>query len=88
VEPHVLLQHRPSTQLLLRHVVPELHVCPLSESQLPEPSQAPFVHSLLGSVLFGILVQVPSDPLTLQAWQVPPQALLQQRPSMQLVLRH
>jgi hypothetical protein len=33
-----------------------------------------------------MLVQVPSVPARLQAWQVLPQALLQQRPSTQLPL--
>ena len=41
-----------------------------------------------GSVPFAMLVQVPRLPATSQAWQVPEQVELQQRPSTQLPELH
>lgn len=59
-----------------------------------EVEQAPDVHAPVrpqgdvatqsgSTVVLGTLVHVPTLPFTLQAWQAPPQALLQQTPSVQ-----
>jgi len=75
---------------------------PELERQLPEPLQTKALtrvdpeqlaaeHSLWGSVPLVIGLQVPeATPVSamVQAWQVPPQALPQQTPSVQKVLLH
>ena len=61
--------------------------------QAPTPLQveAP-AHSLSGSVKLAMLPQVPFEPepffASEQAWQIPEQAVLQQKPSTQLPLEH
>jgi len=57
--------------------------------QAPAPLQAwQLGHSFPGSSPLGCGEQVPSLPETLQAWQVPVQVLLQQKPSTQSPLAH
>ena len=65
----------------------------LEKPHAPEPlhapvKQVPAGHSLAGSFPAMIELQVPTKPFTLHAWHRPPQLLLQQKPSMQLVLEH
>jgi hypothetical protein len=62
-------------------VVAAQAAAPLQLRQVP-------AHSESGSVLAGTLVQVPTDPVSPQDWQVPPQAVLQQTPSTQFPVRH
>jgi hypothetical protein len=86
------LQQKPSTQLPLAHWVLIVQEMPVLSTQCPAPShELDPVQALAGYVsccAAGTLVQVPTLPLMLQAWQVPPHAELQQTPSTQLPLRH
>ncbi len=69
---------------------PQAAEVPAQKPVLPQVAEAS-AHSLSGSVSTGIVVQVPLTPPDLaaaQAWQVPLQAVLQQKPSMQLPSVH
>jgi hypothetical protein len=92
---HVLLQQTPSTQLPLRHWPSLEQVCPLVSTHalapLPPLQALGATHALVGKLSVcpeGRLVQVPTLPVTLHAWQMPLQALSQQTPSTQLPLAH
>jgi hypothetical protein len=96
VEQLALPQQTASTQLVLRHVVPVPHICPLFDLHAPLPSQALVpVHvtvAMVSVMLKAMLPQTPSAPppffATVQAWHVPVQAVLQQTPSAQLPFAH
>ena len=80
--------------------VPGAHCVPDGQSrQLPVPSQVPSRPQLviacalqlrapLGAIPAPTLVQIPRLPGTLHAWQVLPQVVSQQYPSMQLPVSH
>jgi hypothetical protein len=89
VPVHALLQHTPSAQKPLAHWVLAVHVVPLLARQVPAPLQVFGAVHVPGSCWkAGTLAQVPTLPVTLQAWQVPAHVELQQTPSMQLPLKH
>ena len=83
-------QHTPSTQLPDPHCVPVMQVIPLALSpdwQVPAASQycgkAQVTVARLSADPAGRFTHKPSLPVTLHAWQVPRQALLQHVPSTQ-----
>ena len=90
--PHAVSQQTTSTQLPSRHALATVHPCPWLSLQLALPLPLPShtlvpeqgAVALLSVVPFGVLEQVPTEPVTLQDWQVPRQPVLQQTPSMQL----
>jgi hypothetical protein len=83
------LQQTPSTQKPLKQSPSTPHAEPLSFLQLPMPSQE-FVVVQLGasSTFMGVLVHVPSAPVTLQAVHVAVHVELQHTPSTQKPLTH
>jgi hypothetical protein len=94
VSVHALAQQTPSTQNPLPHSVPVVqgtplglrpvwHV-PLASQYALAPEQR--VEALVSEAPAGRFTQLPSWPATLQPWQVPMHALLQQYPSTQLPL--
>jgi hypothetical protein len=82
---HALSQHTPSTQKPEAQALPLKQVRPFLVLQLPLPSHAWLPEQLLGtSVPAAACTQVPSWPATLQDWQTPEQAAIeQQTPSTQ-----
>jgi hypothetical protein len=89
----VVLQQKLSIQLPLMQSVPMAHTWPSAALQFPLPSHDWFAPehimvALVSSCPAGVLEQVPSKPVTLQALHVPMQAVLQQTPSTQLPLEH
>jgi hypothetical protein len=83
------LQQTPSTQLPLEQFAPTAHAVPLVATHAPALQKASPGHSLSGSTPAMMLVQNPfAEPVlpTLQPWQVPVHAVLQQTPSTQLPL--
>jgi hypothetical protein len=82
------LQQTPSTQLPPRHCDAVAHAWPSSSAQASAPLHAPLTHSFAGSAPCAIGEHVPTEPATLHASHVPPQATLQQTPSTQLPLAH
>lgn len=88
-----VLQQTSSAQSPLAQVpAPPTQLCPFLSLHTPAPSQALFpVHvmvALPSMPLTGMFEQVPTEPPTLQAMQVPRQATLQHTPSMQFGLKH
>jgi hypothetical protein len=86
-------QQKVSTQLPEPHCAPVVQLIPLALSpdwQVPAASQycgnAQVTVAALSGLPAGRFTQLPALPVTLQAWQVPRQALLQQVPSTQKVL--
>jgi hypothetical protein len=83
----------PPLQVASRQGVPAGHTrqapAPLQVPSLPQVFMAVMGHIPLGSgVPAATLVQVPTDPVTVQLLQLPVQASLQQTPSTQLFDRH
>jgi hypothetical protein len=90
VSPQVASQHTPSTHLPDPHSAIDAHVEPFDFSpdwQMPAASQycvpAQVTVAIMSCEPAATLLQLPSLPGTLHAWQVPRQVLLQQYPSTQ-----
>jgi hypothetical protein len=87
--PHATLQQTPSAQKLLEQVLlPPGQFSPRASLQLPPLSQALGVMQVTVALVSGwltrMLLHVPSTPpvfAAAQAWHVPVQAVLQQKPS-------
>jgi hypothetical protein len=78
------LQHTPSTQLPFAHSVGAVQATPFCFLHAPAPSQAAGATQVPRSVWpTGTSVQVPTDPATLHAMQVPVHARSQQPLSKQ-----
>jgi hypothetical protein len=85
---HAVWQQTPSAQVPLAQVAaPPVQSSPLLSLQAPAASQVR-VPVQVSSSAFFTAVQVPGLPVTLQAWQVPHAAALQQTWSTQLPDRH
>jgi hypothetical protein len=89
---HAWSQQKPSTQNPRPHSLFAVHLEPLAlrpDWQVPAASQYWGRGQAGASGVPGTtFTQLPSLPGTLQLWQVPVQALLQQRPSTQRLLPH
>lgn len=83
---HALLQQTPSTQLPLKHCVPDVQVWPVFVLHVPVASQVVVPVQLLGSSAFVTAAQVPLA--VAQVWQVAQDAEPQQTPSTQEPLVH
>lgn len=83
---HAVLQHTPSTQLLLTHCDPAEQVWPVFFLQVPVTSQLLVPVQLSGSSALVIATQVPPAPV--QAWHAAQDVDPQQNPSMQAALVH
>jgi hypothetical protein len=85
----LLLQQTPSTQLPLVHWLPCAQRIPLLRRHAPEPLHTELPPHVPGSCWKeSVLVQVPTLPAMLHAWQVPLHALEQQTPSTQTPAAH
>src|SRR5580700_11970083 len=77
-----LLQQTSSAQKPVAHSALDPHPWPLAVRQFPMPSHTlttpPSPLHVASGVPSGVLVHVPTWPWTLQAWQVPLQAVPQQ----------
>jgi hypothetical protein len=87
---HAPPQQTPSTQKPLAHCALALHGWPLIERQLPPPLHTwlPLHEGFVSVPPCGMLVQVPTAPARLHAWQVPLHAVLQQTLSTQKPVVH
>jgi hypothetical protein len=85
---HEALQQYPSEQMLERHELPPVHVCPFLRRHVADPLHVFVPAQVSASSVFFTPLQVPVVPGRLQDWQVPPQPELQQTPSTQLLLVH
>lgn len=81
-----LPQQVPSTQLPVRHSEPAMQATPLFFLHWLAALQAMVAAQVSASVPTVMLVQAPSDPPMLHAWQVRSQAPLQQSASLQIPL--
>ena len=94
VPAHAVLQHTPSTQLLLVHSPLIEHAVPFENSahEVDPLHEAAPAHSLSGSVPTAMLPHVPFAPepffAVVHAWQVAVQAVLQHTPSTHWLLVH
>jgi hypothetical protein len=74
------------------HVVPDAYFwhapAPLHVPLVPHDAAPWSEHSLSGSALTAMFVQVPSEPASLHDWHDPPHDELQQYPSMQFPVEH
>jgi hypothetical protein len=82
----VLLQQKPSRQVLLAHWLFRVQLWPVFRRQVPEPLQVLLPVQVSGSSALVTVVQVPG--VEAQVWQVPVQAVPQQTPSLQMLLAH
>jgi hypothetical protein len=90
VPVHAVLQQTPSTQKLLKQLAAPGQETPSADLQFPFPSQDWFVPEQVPTSSWSnaTLVQVPTVPDRLHAWQVASHAELQQTLSAQKPLRH
>jgi hypothetical protein len=89
---HASLQQTPSTQLPLTHSFADPHVAPRIFLHTPLPSHwfwpVQTLVGLLSGCMAGILLHVPTLPVTLHALHAVLHELLQQTPSAQLLFKH
>jgi len=85
-----MLAQASSSHTWLRHWVPEVHAAPEFDWHVPAPSQMPAQIGVeFGSPWpWGVSEQVPTEPATLHAMQVPVHAVAQQIPSTQKPEEH